>query len=200
MNTKPSSLTIIHVVATLAATVAIGCSGHDTNIGDGTSSSGSSGASGAPSSSGGTNPPGSGAAALYDAPSGSATPDSIFGVWGGSKTDNGITFDARMKLTKDSATLATRCTVDSTRKVSGIVGITVAARVTDESYVILESKSDEVNEGGVRCSVNLAPREVKRCKAEDKGFEHDCFTVEGTTFTAYGASSFDAIALTKLSD
>jgi hypothetical protein len=106
-----------------------------------------------------------------------------------------------MKLSKDSATLATRCTLRSSGKVSGIVGVTAAARITDAALVILESKSDQKDDGSVRCAVNVSPREVKRYDADvSKGFERNCFKVEGTQFTDFGDSSFDSLEMTKLSD
>ena len=202
MNTRITW--ILHAFAGGAALIAVGCSGHNTGVADGTSGSsggdGSSGSSGAGSSgSSGAHP--SDSEALFQAPTGTATPDTIFGVWGGSLKNNGITFDSRMRLSTASATLATRCTLDSSGKTSGIVGVTAAARISGASLVILESKSDQKDDGVVRCSVKLAPREVKRCAADvTKGFERDCFTIEGTQFTDYGASSFDKVELTKLSD
>jgi hypothetical protein len=183
------------------ASVVAGCSGHDASPVDGTgSSSGSSGASSSSggSSSGGSSGSGTGAA-LFDAPTGAATPDSIYGVWAGTIKGTGVTFDTRMKLSAASATLATRCTLASGSS-SAVVGVTVAARISADGFVILESKSDKKDDGTVKCAVNVTPKQIKPCSAEDKGFEHDCFALEGTTFTDYGATSFDKSEFTKLSD
>ena len=193
---------MIRALAVAAAVVGVGCSGHDASPVDGTGGpSGSSGSGVNNGGSSGSSGHASESEALFKAPTGTATPDSIFGVWGGTTKDNGVTFDTRMKLSATSATLATRCTLDDTGAVSGIVGVTAAARVSAESLVILESKSDKKDDGVVKCGVNATPREVKRCGADqDRGFERNCFRLEGTSFTDFGATPFDKIELTKLSD
>ena len=200
MNTKMTWI-LLRGLALATALVGIGCSGHDASAVDGTgSSSGSSGSSsGGSSSSGGGSSSGGTGAALFDAPTGAATPDSIFGVWAGTIKGTGVTFDTRMRLAATSATLATRCTLASGAS-SAVVGVTVAARISADGFVILESKSDKQDDGTVKCAVNVTPKQIKPCSAEDKGFEHDCFALEGTTFTDYGATSFDKSEFTKLSD
>jgi hypothetical protein len=191
-------------VAVATAALALACSGEGASVRDGTSgSSGPSGSSDSTSPSGSSGSSGSQGGhgeALFDAPSGAATPDSIFGVWGGTKHDGRVTFDTRMRLSPKSATFATRCAVDGSTKTSPVVGVTVAARITDDSFVLTESRSDE-DASVVRCAVSVSPREVKRCAADvPKGFESNCFTIEGSRFTDFGASSFDTFELTKLSD
>ena len=113
----------------------------------------------------------------------------------------GVTFDSRMRLSASSLTLATRCTLESNGKTSAVASVTAAARISDVSIAVLESGSDEKDDGSVRCSVTLKARELRRC-AQDvgKGFEHDCFTLEGTQFVEHGETSFDVLELTKLSD
>ncbi len=185
----------IRGLALATALVGIGCSGHDAS-GIDEASGGTSGSSGS-SSSGGA---GAAADALFEAPTGTATPDSIYGVWGGTLTNNGTTFDTRMRLSATSATLATRCTIESGAS-SAVVGVTVAARISAEGFVILESKSDKKDDGTVRCAVNATPKQIKPCTADQpKGFERDCFSLEGTTFTDYGASPLQKSEFTKLSD
>ena len=184
-------------LALATALVGIGCSGHDVTGVDGPSGASSGSSSSSSSSSGGA---GTAADALFEAPTGVATPDSIYGVWGGTLTDNGTTFDTRMKLSATSATLATRCTLASGAS-SAVVGVTVAARISAEGFVILESKSDKKDDGTVRCAVNATPKQIKPCGADQpKGFERDCFVLEGTTFTDYGATTFEKSEFTKLSD
>ena len=188
----------IRGLALATALVGIGCSGHDASAIDGTSSS--SGAAGTPGSSSSSGSAGSAADALFEAPTGTATPDSIYGVWGGTLKDNGTTFDTRMKLSATSATLATRCTLANGAS-SAVVGVTVAARISADGFVILESKSDKKDDGTVRCAVNATPKQIKPCTADEpKGFEHDCFLLEGTTFTDFGSTAFDKSEFTKLSD
>jgi hypothetical protein len=180
----------------VVAVAAAGCSGHDASPLDGPSKSGSSGSSS--SNAPGHSPEGD---ALFQAPSGGVTPGTIFGLWGGTIEEGSVTFDSRMKLTATSITLATRCTLTSSGAVSGIVSVTAAARVTDDSVVILETKNDAADDGVVRCRVTAAPREMKRCRDDQpSGFEQNCFTVEGTTFTTYGTSPLDKAVLVKLSD
>ena len=138
---------------------------------------------------------------MFQSPTGSATPDSIYGLWGGLKKDGVLSSDTRMRFSKDSAIIAMRCRLDSNGKASAVVSVASAARVMEESIVLLDSKTDRNDDLGVPCVVNVSPREVKRCAASvTGGFEHDCFKVEGTQLTDYGMSSFDAMAMTKLSD
>ncbi len=196
MNTNMAWI-ILRGLALATALAGVGCSGHDASTVDGASGSGSSGSSSG--TSGGTPGRAAESDALFEAPTGGATPDSIYGVWGGTLKDGGVTFDTRMKLSATSATLATRCTLAS-GAASAVVGVTVAARISVEGFVILESKSDKKDDGTVKCAVNVTPKQIKPCSADDKGFERDCFVLEGTTFTDYGATPFAKSEFTKLSD
>ena len=176
-----------HRLACGIALLAIGCSGSGASVADGTS-----GAPGAPG--------GSGSDAMFAAPSGTATPDSIYGLWGGTIEDGSITFDTRMRLSKGSATIAARCTT-AEGKHSSTVGVTAAARISDEELAVLESKTDAKDNGVVKCSVSLTPKDVKRCTSDmPKGFERDCFKLEGMTLFEFGKTPLEKIELTKLSD
>jgi hypothetical protein len=181
----------LRATAILAATsLAIGCSGSGAGIDDG-----SSGGSG-PAGIGGATP----GAAMFGTPTGSATPDSIYGVWGGSLEEGSVTFDTRVKLAAGSMTVATRCTLANGSR-SDVVGVTAAARITNENLTVLETKSDAKDDGVVKCSVNLTPRQLARCTADMiDGFERNCFKLTGTTLVEFGTSGLDKLELTKLSD
>lgn len=183
----------LHWLTVGVALAAFGCSGAS-----GSDVNGSSGSSGA---NGGGAGPGGGASdgeALFDAPSGSATPGSIYGVWGGSANDNGITFDMRMKMNASSMTVAARCERSGTS--TPVAGVTVKARITDSEIDVLESAQDERKNGDLTCRASPKPGSIPRCGDKDEGFEHDCFTLSGTSLTIFGTTSFDKMALTKLSD
>ena len=167
----------------LAMAGALGCSGSN---GNGVSSSGGS--------SGGGTPDGD---ALYDAPTGEATPDVIHGLWGGAANDGGIDFDIRIRLSPTQLTEAVRCTRgrDSTPTAS----VSVKARITNEEIAVLESKTDERRGTDLSCKAAPRPASVTRCKG-DRAIERDCFTLSGTSLVMYGASSLDTLRLTKLSD
>ena len=141
---------------------------------------------------------GSEGASLFDAPGqGDLTPDSIYGVWGGSLVDSGITFDTRWRLSENEITLATRCSLQDGRE-SETVGVTARARVSRDEITFLESKRDERKAGDFACRVNAQPRTLAACDARE-GFERDCFRLAGTTLTMYG-SPLEKLELVKLSD
>jgi hypothetical protein len=159
----------------------LGCSGSDE-----TSSLGS----GSPS---GKNP-------IFDPPpSGkSATPDSVFGLWGGAIDRGGIKFDTRFKLTSSSMTAATRCIYrDGTPTLEAQV--TVAARVTEEEIATLESDVNESVSGKATCRTEVDVVERKRC-ASDAFQKTECFELAGRKLTFYGKTPLESTALTKLSD
>lgn len=161
---------------------AAGCSG--TTAGVGNSSSSSSGGS-------------SGGDALFVAPEGEATPGSIYGVWGGTLEDNGITFDTRWRFRESELTLATRCSLRDGRE-SETVAVTARARVSDEEITILESKKDERRSGDFYCRANAQPRTLSVCD-DREGFERECFRLSGTSLTIY-ESPIEKLELVKLSD
>lgn len=173
--------------------LAAGCSGGTTGTGDG-----SSGSSGGTTSD--TNAATPEAEAMFEAPRRDATPGSIYGVWGGTAEDRGITFHTRMKLATRSVTMAARCQLRDGRT-SAVVAVTAAARVTDESVAVLESKTADDDDGAVRCGVRLTPRELKRCSKDPyEGPKRMCFELEGSSLTQYGESPLDKLEFTKLSD
>ena len=142
------------------------------------------------------------ASALFDAPTGAVTAGTIFGLWGGVDDGNaGTSIDVRVKLTPTTISNALRCKLTSTQHQSGIVGVTAAARNTEDDLVFLESKNDSFDDGTIRCSTSVAPRELKRCASDvSPGFEESCFTLEGTTLTLFGDTQLDKLVLLKLSD
>jgi hypothetical protein len=187
------------------AIASIGCSGESAGVPGSSGSSdpfASNGSSGSSGSSGGRSsftPPSDGEA-LYGAPFGSATPDSIFGLWGGSLNEGGTLFDMRMKIGASAITFANRCTVSNGKR-SGVVSVTAAARVSQESVVVLETKQDQKDDGIVRCSVSLTPRQLERCGADQhEGFERECFRLDGTKLEIFGETSFEKFSFAKLSD
>jgi hypothetical protein len=191
---------VFYGFASIAFASASGCSGDGASVGGGSSGTASGfespGSNGSPSGSFSS----SEGDALYAAPQGSVTPGSVFGLWGGTAVDGGITFDMRMKVGSRSITLANRCSVPSGKR-SEVVSVSAAARVSEESVVVLETKQDAKNDGVVRCSVSLTPRQADRCAADEHpGFERDCFTLEGTRLTLFGETSFEKLSFTKLSD
>jgi hypothetical protein len=178
-----------------------GCSGSTTTGADnngGGSGSGNGGSSGGGSSNGGGS--GSLGDSLFATPSStSATPDSIFGLWGGTLPEQGWKFDTRLKFTDSEVNAATRCQSPDGQQ-GGIAAIAAKARVTNDDIAVLESKNDEKQLSGITCRASMAPSETKRCDPADKGFEKNCFTLEGTSLTMFGDTPFDKLAMTKISD
>ena len=187
------------VLGSIVLVFVAGCSG-STAGGDLSASSSSS--SGGSSGSTTTPPSGGDAATLFDTPSGTVTPDTIFGLWGGVDDETaGTEIDVRVKLTTTSISNALRCTLTATQKTSGIVGVTVAARNTEDDLVFLESKNDSYDDGTVRCSTSIAPHDEQRCAADvQPGFEQNCFELAGTHLTLYGDNALAKLDLIKLSD
>ncbi len=161
------------------------------------------------SSSGGTGPLGSNtdatnpeAGGLFAPPQAAASGDSLLGVWGGTLKTTSVTFDVRYKLAPDSVTLANRCTLSNGTQ-SPIVGATAKARVTDDAIVVLESKSDDYDDGEVRCSVMLVPKQTPRCATSGAGgaeFAKGCFELEGTKLVLHGDTPLDKLELVKPSN
>jgi hypothetical protein len=126
---------------------------------------------------------GSGYAELYEAPQGTATA-SMFGTWGG--VVQGL--DTRWVLSPGQITLANKCG-------SRIVGIDVAAEVTDSQIRILESDQS----GGNACFVRSMPGTFSACSGDVFDPKDNCFDHDGKQLTIY-ASDVDFVALTKLTD
>jgi hypothetical protein len=181
------------VVVALAASA---CSGGGATVGgdDGDTGGGSGSGSGS-----GDGIATSDAEALFDADeTDDVTPDSIYGLWGGAMKDMDWTFDNRVRLTETSFTLATRCE-DPDGAVGGIAAVQAKARVDDSQIAVLESRRDERVLGKITCRASARPGELTRC-TEDDGFQHDCFELDGTSLTLYGATPFDKLAMVKISD
>jgi hypothetical protein len=175
---------MVHTVAVGLASLAMGCSGAS-------SGDGGAGADGVPAA----------GAAMFEAPSGAATPGSIYGVWGGTLVQGDLAFDTRMRFASGSVTVASRCTRTSDGARSGIVGVTAAARITADSMQILETKSDTKDDGVLKCSVGVTPLQLGRCAADQPaGFERGCFKLDGTKLVEFGTNGLDKLELTKLSD
>lgn len=201
-------LALLFLVADAGA-ASLGCSGTGTG-GDliagssgAASSSGTAGGSGAGGgvSSGRTSDDtasgSSDGASLFDAPSGTATPDSIYGLWGGPASDMGVSFDMRMQIGPSSVRFATKCEENGVRPPVAVV--TARARVTSEEIALLESKEHVTSQSGVTCRAALRVNTLRRCEVRS-GFERECFTLEGTQLVVYGASSLQKTSFTKLSD
>lgn len=203
----PTTFVFVLVVAVVAAgAAALGCSGTGSG---GDLVGGSSGASGASGAAPGSNGASSGrdgtsqgssssdGAALFDAPSGTATPGSIYGLWGGPASDMGVSFDMRMQIGPSSVRFATQCEENGVRP--PVAAVTARARVTSEEIAVLESKEHVTSQSGVTCKSTLRVYTVRRCEVRS-GFERECFTLDGTQLVIYGKSSLEKIALTKISD
>jgi hypothetical protein len=169
----------LHHLIFLSFVILTGCSGSSSTVGSGGSSDG---------------------ATLFDTPDegSNVTPGSMYGVWGGSLEENGITFDTRWHLSANSITLANRCKLRDGRE-SETVGVTARARVTDDEITFLESKKDEKRTGDFWCRVSATPRTLSACGGVHEGFEQDCFRLSGTTLTLYG-NPLEKLELVKLSD
>ncbi len=172
---------------------ASGCSGADGSVAGGESPARSSNGSAA-----GTDSPAG--APLFDTPSGSATRNSLEGVWAGvlEAPASDWRFDSRWRLTATSITFATRCVApDGTE--SAIAAVTARARVSTSEIAILESKEDKRTLGDVTCRATARPGTAKRC-GDDAFMKSDCFELDGTSLVVYGSSSLEKIELTKISD
>lgn len=133
---------------------------------------------------------------LFDAPSGSVTPDTLYGLWGGKLVDDSGVSN-RIRFAPDSMSFATRCT-------KGDVVLTafvqVKARVTSDKYEILEDKSDSESSGRAACTAAARVGTLGKCVPDTFGGPSKCFEVKGTTLTLYGISQLDKYVFTKLSD
>jgi hypothetical protein len=175
---------MVHTLGAGLACLAVGCSGAST--GDGGAGGGGVPAVGA---------------SMFEAPSGAATPGSIYGVWGGTLVQGDLAFDTRMKLASSTVTVASRCTRTTDGARSPIVGVTSAARITADSMQILETKSDTTDDGVLKCTVGTTPLQLARCGADQPaGFERGCFKLDGTKLVEFGTNGLDKLELTKLSD
>ena len=94
--------------------------------------------------------------ALFSPPSqATRTPDSIFGVWGGSAA--GGVLDVRMHITPDRMVVANRCHFGETTVTAGV---TSSIAVTDEDITVFESDDDIVPFGDLECRASLRPGQM----------------------------------------
>ena len=132
---------------------------------------------------------------LFVAPSGEATPDDIYGTWGGAMKRANVTFDTRMRFAKDRATVAAKCQLDDGRT-TDVASVTVTARVDANEITLLESRRDERKLGDFSCYANAHPETLKACA--DDFVKTNCFELSGTSLTIYGEA--EQLELTKLAD
>ena len=119
--------------------------------------------------------------ALFYAPaSATRTPDSIFGVWGGSAADGAL--DLRMHITPDRVVVANRCYFGET---SVTAGVTASSAVTDEEITVFESDDDVVTLGDLRCTASLRPAKMP-------------YQLDGTTLTF--SDGKEELSLVKIRD
>jgi hypothetical protein len=122
-------------------------------------------------------------AALYDPPGGPSTA-SLTGRWGGAKDGS----DTRWVLAASSIQLANKCG-------SKIVGVSVAAEVSESAIRILESKQA----GDDSCFVNATPGTLTVCPTDPFMPKTNCFIHDNMTLTLF-ANDVDFLALTKIDD
>ena len=137
-------------------------------------------------------------AALFGPPTGSATPNSLMGLWSGTSAR---AEDMRVKFGPTSIVVAIRCSGGGTRT----AGLTIAAKVSSSSIKTLESKSVTSPSGssgssGAFCGFELTPREVQNC--DTGGGSGLCFYLTGTTLDLgdHELLLTSSKPLTKLSD
>ncbi len=121
---------------------------------------------------------------LYDAPTVAAT-NTMFGTWGG-LVDPG--FDTRWVFSPNSLTIANKCG-------SRIVGIDVAAEVTETTIRILQS--DQA--GNDSCFVRSAPGSFTVCSSDPFTPKDNCFIHDQRSLKIF-EDSFERVSLSKLSD
>jgi hypothetical protein len=127
---------------------------------------------------GGSNGPdtGGGYDDLFAAPTGTATPDRLQGLWGGSADESDLKFDLRVRVADGETTVAARCGWTDGTQLS--VGAQAASRITQKpagdtscfpltpggdpsecgDVEFLESKSDRQQSGDKWCSIDLHPQ------------------------------------------
>jgi hypothetical protein len=123
---------------------------------------------------------------LFDAPSSSTvTRGSVLGLWGGTASNNGFTFDMRFRIQKTSMTLANKCHFPDGSTLT--TGVDVAIRLDDTQITVTESKSAQAANGNDKCNVAPHPGAL-------------AYTVTGDKLTLSDASGGKPIELVKLSD
>jgi hypothetical protein len=136
--------------------------------------------------------------ALFEPPTGEATPDVLFGAW--AELDDGYAVpegtgkpERRLFLGKGSVVLAVRCNPFGTTGPSGIASVRATARVDATTKVtILESKADTQPivgpQGRASCSTTVAPIDIPDCDAQPGKMPTGaaCFRLSGTSLVVQG--------------
>ncbi len=119
------------------------------------------------------------------------TPGKLTGVW--ASDDNGV--QSRLAITKNSVTVAKRCSSDGR-----ITHVTAQVRTNDTTITILESKSATPDQYSTcYLSLTLDVSEWRAC--DDTGYDTGCFKIEGTKLTGLDTSFSSAYTTwIKLSD
>jgi hypothetical protein len=125
--------------------------------------------------------------ALFGPPRTSAlTPNSIDGLWGGTTSDSGFTFDARFDIAPDSMVIANRCHFPDNSQLT--VGVTVAATASNTDLMVKESQTATAKVNGDECHVTASPRDLQ-------------VTLSGTTLTLTDPNDQTmSLSLIKISD
>lgn len=119
------------------------------------------------------------------------TAGKLAGVWG----SDGSGTQSRLAITKNSVTVAKRCSSDGR-----MTHVTAQVRTNDTTITILESKSAQPDQySPCYLTLTLDVSEWRAC--DDSGYDNDCFKVEGTKLTGL-QTSFSTAYTTwiKLSD
>ena len=119
------------------------------------------------------------------------TPDSIFGVWASSASGS---TEARLKLTKNSVTLARKCTYDNR-----IAYVTAKIRLNTGSITILEGKSAQLT-GTCSSQLRVDVEEWRMCSS-DSYDNYSCLRVDGTRLDGFVMpGDYSSSTWIKLSD
>lgn len=102
---------------------------------------------------------------LYAPAQAAVNTSSVFGTWGGSSEQSGFDLERRIKLTASSITLSLRCTKGAE---SAIVGVTVAATVTETNATVTEGKSDSKVVAGAQCAVQITAGQAALAASDGK--------------------------------
>ncbi len=120
---------------------------------------------------------------LFDTPSGSATPDQLAGLWGGTAQVGTATMDIRLRFGASDLTAATRCAwTDGTTLTAGAKGKTRTTPAPKETCTplgtgasscgeveTLESVTDKRTLGDKWCQVSFTPRAYEYTISGTKG-------------------------------
>jgi hypothetical protein len=96
----------------------------------------------------------------------SVTQGGVLGLWGGTASDNGLTFDMRFKIEQTMLTMANRCRFPDGSTLT--TGVDVSIRLTDSTITVTESKSAQAVNGGNRCNAAPHPGTLNYTVAGDK--------------------------------